>query len=339
MANPTPPIPPRGPGGKSSGGADRLPHKPVARKPGHVLDTPGEQSEEHVPELEAQRAAERMLAQQILDKSKAAEVKKARPGQEDSEQEKQRRGRGHGRGGRDGEPQGEPMKAGTLANAAAWQKSSADSARDHGFQQTPGIAEIVKGLGGAKAGESLAELLPGARMRAHPALPEPDMRPPVFLSPLESMTDIYMRTRGRMSRRTKELLESTELEDMIGMLARLFDDEELVRKAEARLLHPIHSKLKDDPGPLLLGLNDPRLTELWRLFLDRWEIWVPEDVEEKGGVELFWEGEAEDDDGEPIEILQALTHRQGELILFAKLGPLEDRIIFDGDTFYRLKSV
>lgn len=188
-------------------------------------------------------------------------------------------------------------KAGILAHNAAFTKSTVDSAR---------------------------------------ALPETEIRPPSFLSPLEAMTDIYMRTRGRMSPKTKELLQSTDLEDLLEMLVKLHTSEELLRRAEARLLHPIWSKLKDDPGPLLLGLNDKRLTEPWRLLLDRWDIWVPSDAE-KGGVELFWEGEGEDEDGEAIEILQSLSFQIGELTLHAKLGKAEDRITFDGAAFYRLK--
>jgi hypothetical protein len=168
-------------------------------------------------------------------------------------------------------------------------------------------------------------------------LPEPELRPPIFLTPLEAMGDIYRRTRNRMSPKTKELLESTDLEDLLLMVAKLHENPDLVRKAEARLLHPIWSKLKDDPGPMLLGLNDQRLTEPWRLFLDRWDIWVPDDAREKGGVELFWEGEAEDDDGNAIELLQSLSFQNGELALYAKLGDAEDRITFDGEAFYRLK--
>jgi hypothetical protein len=210
-----------------------------------------------------------------------------------------------------------PTKAGVLAHNAAYTKSHVDRAKE--------------------AAEKPAEL----RLPRPPPpvdLPEVEMRPPIFLTQVEAMTDIYMKTRGRMSTKTKELLEGPDLEDLLKMIDTLHATDELMRKAEARLLHPIWSKLKDDPGPMLLGLNDPRLYEPWRLFLDRWDIWTPEDHEEKSGVELFWEGEAEDDDGNEIEILQALKYQQGELSLHAKLGDKEDRITFDGQAFYRLKS-
>jgi hypothetical protein len=231
----------------------------------------------------------------------------------------------------------ESTKAGILAHNANFAKSSIDRARDKGFQNTPTIAEVMDAKNQPPTGASLGEVLPMARMRPHPDLPPTDLRPPDFLSPLEAMRDIYMKVRGRMSNKTKELLESTELEDLLNMIGTLHISEELVRKGEARLLGSICAKLKDDPGPLLLGLNDKRLTEPWRLFLDRWEIWTPDDVDDHGGVELFWEGEGEDDDGGSIEILQALKHQRGELSLYCKLGPLEDELTFDGTAFYRLK--
>lgn len=206
------------------------------------------------------------------------------------------------------------VKAGILAHNAAYAKSTAERAQ----------------------GGEPRELTIQTRRR--PDLPEPKMRPPDFLSPLEAMSDIYMRVRGRMSPKTKQLLEGTDLEDMIRMLDELHENEALVRRSEARLAHAIASQLGDDPGPMLLGFQDLRLMELWRLFLDGWEIWTPEGHDERGGVELFWEGEAEDDDGEAMELLQSLVYQRGELVLHAKLGAAEDRITFDGQTFYRLKS-
>src|SRR4029434_7438293 len=122
--------------------------------------------------------------------------------------------------------------------------------------------------------------------------------------------------RGRMSNKTKELLESVLLEDMLAAIKALLENPELSTQAEARVHPSLYSKLKDDPGPLLLGLTDKRLTEPWRLFLDRWDIWTPEDDEDEMGVELFWEGEGEDDDGETIELLQSLTYLKGELVLY-----------------------
>ncbi|MEQ9498535.1 MAG: hypothetical protein RIT81_16790 [Deltaproteobacteria bacterium] len=185
-------------------------------------------------------------------------------------------------------------------------------------------------------------LLPSAKALGHPDLPEAEMRPPEFLQPLEAMKDIYMKVKGRMSRRTQELIEGVDLEDMLDMLRALFKDEKLVRSGEARLIGKVQALLKEDPGPLLLGLHDPRLTELWRLFLDDWDIWVPGSEngtgEDEEGVELFWEGEAEDDDGEVIEMMQALAFKHGEISLHVKLGDIEDRVVFDGETFYRLKS-
>lgn len=178
-------------------------------------------------------------------------------------------------------------------------------------------------------------VLPSARSFGHPDLPEVDIRPPEFLKPLEAMKDVYMKVRGRMSRRTQELLEGIDLEDLVDTLRALFKDEKLLRSGEARLNAKVRAILKDDPGPLLLGLSDPRLSEPWRLFLDDWDIWVPEGDE--GGVDLFWEGEGEDDDGKVITLLQSLTYKNGELSLYVRLPDVEDRVTFDGETFYRLR--
>ena len=169
----------------------------------------------------------------------------------------------------------------------------------------------------------------------HPDLKPAEIEPPIFLKPLEQMKDIYMRIKSRMSRRTQETLEGPDLEDLIAMMHQLFDDEALVRRSEARHRHEIVAVAGKD-GPLLYGFCDPRLTELWRLFLDGWDIWVPEGKET--GVDLFWEGEGEDDDGSVIEILQSLQFREGEATLFTRVGKIEEKITFDGKAFYRLKT-
>lgn len=208
-------------------------------------------------------------------------------------------------------------------------------AKSSNFDDTPDMDDVMSAAD-VVDGENVAQILPSSRAFGHPDLPEVETRPPEFLSPLEAMKDIYMKTRGRMSRRTKELLEGVDLEDLLDMLRALFADDVRSKSGEAHLIHPIRDLLKDDPGPLLLGLTDIRLTEPWRLFLDDWEIWVPDGEED--GVDLFWEGEAENDDGDVIVMLQSLQFRNGEISLFAKLGEVEDRVSFDGETFYRLKA-
>jgi len=211
------------------------------------------------------------------------------------------------------------------------------SARKMGFEQTPGIGDFVSGLESPSEGEALGALLPSARARAHPDLPDTDVRPPDFLTDLEAMKDIWMRTRGRMSRRTQELLEGVDLEDLLQMLRTIHESETLVKKPEARITSKLFTTLKDEEdSPLLLGFQDPRLTEPWRLLLDGWEIWVPDGEEE--GVELFWEGEAEDDDGRPFEIVQSLGLVGTELTLYTKLDAVEDAVTFDGEHFFRLKT-
>jgi hypothetical protein len=325
MSDPTRPIP--------SSRTKRAPQqeRAVPRKPGHVSGTSGDHGEEHVPENENQHAKLQIQQEQQIKTAnqKINEAKKVRPRDDSDSRKKKQQSQQQNQHPQQNlpQPQGEGTKAGVLAHNAAFQK----------FASSPNMSEIVAGKSAPKTGESLAQLLPQARIRPDLQLPDVDIRPPMFLTPLQAMSDIYMKTRGRMSRKTKDLLESTALEDLIAMINRLFENEQLSRLSEARLTHKIWSKLKDDPGPLLLGLNDPRLLEPWRLFLDRWDIWTPADDEESG-VELFWEGEGEDDGGEAIELLQSLTYAKSELTLFAKMGAVEDKLTFDGEVFYRLKT-
>lgn len=168
-----------------------------------------------------------------------------------------------------------------------------------------------------------------------PELDDGEPRPPPFLSPFQAMKDVYFKVKGRASRRTQELLESADLEDLVNELFALAENQQLARKSEGRLAAPIQKLLGSEPGPLLTGFGDPRLAELWRLFLEGWDIWVPEKGE---GLELFWEGETEDESGEPIEILWVLRKRAGEIELQAKLGQQVDAITFDGTSFFRLRN-
>ncbi|MEL7371735.1 MAG: hypothetical protein AAFN74_22615, partial [Myxococcota bacterium] len=142
------------------------------------------------------------------------------------------------------------------------------------------------------------------------------------------MKDVYLRIKGRASPKTIELLQGVDLEDLIDHLRALFTNENLRDRPEARLIPRLYRELRDEPGPMLLGLNDPRLTEPWRVFLDGWDIWQPQGEDE--GVELFWEGEAEDDKGRAIEVVQSVMYLKGELVLHTLLGELEDRVAFDG---------
>jgi hypothetical protein len=306
------------------------PPKPVPRKAGHHIDTPGEQAEEQVAEPDA------AFLNQAQDVKLKREAKKTNQAEEARKKQKKRdhEGGGQGQGQEAPEPPRPATTAGHLAHDANYFRSR--TARKLGFEQTPSVGDFITGLESPAEGEALGVLLPSARARSHPDLPETDVRPPDFLTPLQAMKDIWMRTRGRMSRRTQELLEGPDLEDLLAMTRAIHDDEKLVKKPEARLTSALFSQLKDEPGPLLLGFQDPRLTEVWRLFLEGWEIWVPEGDEE--GVELFWEGEAEDDDGEPIALLQSLTLTHGELVLHTRMGGTEDTITFDGAAFFRLKT-
>lgn len=168
---------------------------------------------------------------------------------------------------------------------------------------------------------------------SHPKLDEPEMRPPPFLSRLQAMNDIYKRTRNRSSRRLEDLLQSTELEGLLDAVHFLMNTPPLRDHPEAKHIGPVFDRLKDDPGPMLIGLNDPRLMEPWRLFLMDWDIWYTDD---ETGIELFIEGEVEISARKTIPVSQVLRWKNGELELETVFGEDWDRVTFDGQSFYRL---
>ncbi|MBK8012261.1 MAG: hypothetical protein IPK13_13010 [Deltaproteobacteria bacterium] len=163
-----------------------------------------------------------------------------------------------------------------------------------------------------------------------------DIAPPPFLTQIEAMTDIYVRTHSLASRKTRTLLKGPDLDELVRLLERLHQDERLLRREEARCRRAVLARVGPDLGPLVSGLSDARLSEPWRLFLAGWDIWQPKGWTD--GVELFWEGEAEDDDGQAVEVVQSIQCKQGELTLYVKVGTVEDRLCFDGAAFYRLAS-
>jgi len=307
--------------------------KPVARKPGHVVDTPGEIDEEHVGDAEGQEG------QHVQGEDAAAKAKKKRDAgkAKKSREARDRQGKDKGGGEDDDEPPAPTLSLQELAD-----ERRVNIARERGFQQTPSMEEVVLGKQQVATGPSFAELLPEARAGGGEQIDDADIRPPQFLSSFEAMADIYKRTKGRASPKTKELLEGVDLEDLVKTVTELQEVDELRRNAEARIKGPIFRILRDEPGPLLLGLNDKRLAEPWRLFVEGWDIWQPEPDseldEDESGVEMFWEGEGEDDDGEAIEIMQSLVFKGGEAKLHTKFGDLEDEVTFDGETFFRLKK-
>lgn len=297
---------PGSPTGRSSRNANRTAQRPAPTKPGVHED-------EHDPQLEQQQQLQK--AQEVPRDVKAQLQQKPAAAK--------------------GLEQKRDDEAGSQGGGGGGGSSRAEQARTKGFQTTPGVSDFVKGRAAPKAGAKFAEVVPSSRVPLTP-LPEPELRPPIFLSPFEGMKDIYLRMKGRASPKTRELLEGPHLEDLVKMVIALGEDEKKSKAPEARLLGPLYAKLKADPGPLLIGLTDARLKEPWRLFLEGWEIWVPED-KTKNGVELFLEGEGEDDRGEPIEILQVLRLIGSELTLETKVGALKDRVSYDGETFYRLR--
>lgn len=315
-----------------SGGANR----PRPMKPGQGVGLPhGE--DEAVAEKEAEARQTRRLQPDLAKPTDAARAKpmaKEQPRGDERGRHDRGQGGGGGGGSGGGGSGGEPRFVPPTIQVGG--SFSTAKSKGMGIATGPSAGDFVRGQGSPKGGKSFAEVIPGARIRRDD-LPEPEQRPPAFLSTFEGMKDIYMRVKGRMSPKTKELLEGTDLEDLVTALAELHDDEKRVKAPEARLSSPLFTKLKDEPGPLLLGFQDPKLREPWRLFLDGWEIWVPE-KKDVGGVELFWEGEAEDDDGEPMTIAQTLRRAAGEMVLDTQLGALRDVITYDGQAFFRLKS-
>lgn len=200
----------------------------------------------------------------------------------------------------------------------------------------PSLADAAEALLDAEDGEdSPLALSPVAAARAA-ELPEPELRPPPFLNPLEAMRDVYLRVRGRASPRTRRLLEGPDLDDLLEGLAHIAGAPALHELPASRVAPALRRTLGEELGPLLAGFGDARLVEPWRLFLDGWDLWVPEGYEE--GVELFWEGEGAHDDGAPLEIVQSLAWLQGEALLSTRVGDAEDELVFDGERFYRLET-
>ena len=307
--------------------------KPVARKPGHVVDTPGEIDEEHIAEAEVEDGKHVQGQDEATKAKKAQQKKKAQK----SKETRDRQGKDGGGAEDDDEPPPQTVSLQELAG-----ERRVNLARERGFQQTPSMSEVVHGKQQVATGPSFAELLPEARAGGGVQVDAEEIQPPQFLSQFEAKKDIYTRVKGRASPRTKELLEGVDLEDLVKTVTELLEIDELRRNGEARLKGQIFQILREDPGPLLLGLNDERLAQPWRLFVDGWDIWVPkpdsELDEDESGVELFLEGEGEDDDGEPFEILQSLIFKNGELRMHTQLGDLSDEVTFDGETFFRLKK-
>lgn len=309
---PDKPAKPGAPSGRSSRNVNRTAQRPQPKLGQH------EEEHEQLHEQQAQLNKTPEVPAGLKAEQQKAVASQALKQQGRDEQDKAGGRGGGGAGGGGGGP------------------SRAEQARSKGFQTTPGLGDFVRGQASPKAGAKFAEVVPSSRVPLAP-LPEPELRPPIFLSTFEGMKDIYLRVKGRASPKTRELLEGPHLEDLVKMVVAIAEDEKKSRAPEARVAGPVYAKLKADPGPLLTGLNDPRLKEPWRLFLDGWEVWVPDD-KKKVGIELFLEGEGEDDHGEPMEILQVLRLVGNELTLETKLGTLRDRVSYDGERYYRLKS-
>lgn len=217
-------------------------------------------------------------------------------------------------------------------------------ARGRGFQASTEVNDYILAKQEVSTGLGLAETLHQSQSSDNEYdEEEKEFQPEEFLSAFEAMKDVYLKVHGRASPKTRQLLEGIDLEDLVKMVQELNLDDELRRSSEARLKNSIFAILKDEPGPLLLGLNDKRLLEPWKLFLEGWDIWVPEvdsEVEdaEASGVELFWEGEAEDPSGKEIQITQTLSFESMRVKLRTQFGLETDELSFDGQTFFRLKK-
>ena len=165
------------------------------------------------------------------------------------------------------------------------------------------------------------------------ALPTFEIRPPAFLGPREAMADVYTRSRSRTTQRTAALLASDELDMLLSILGRVAS---LPPRPEARLSKALLEAVGREIGPLLTGFDDPRLTEPWRLFLEGWDLATLAEGEARG-VELYCEGEFENDAGDTIEMLASLALVGGELRLSTRVGAVQDELWSDGSTCYRLQ--
>ena len=221
-------------------------------------------------------------------------------------------------------------------------KQNVHMARSRGAQQSQESNDYLLSRQEVSTGHNFLEAL-NDQPNNEDQSDENELAPDPYLSGFESMKNVYLKVHGRASPKTLQLLEGPDLEDLVRMLEELHLTDELRRNAESRLTPSIYNILKDEPGPLLLGLSDNRLTQPWHLFTEGWDIWVPEiesemDDAEASGVELFWEGEAEDPDGRDIEITQSLSFESNSLRLHTKFGSQTDDLTFDGQTFFRLKQ-
>ena len=303
--------------------------KPAARKPGRIADSASENESEHVAEKDHLQEVDRSSAPQQQKQTKKKIAKKTKLKQATS----QERDSSKDHGDQEAEPE-------TFSVQGLASEQRVNMARSRGFQQTPAVSDYMLAKQEVSTGQGLAEAL--QHIHAKPATPEEDsVEPEEFLSAFESMKDVYVKTHGRASPKTAQLLESPDLEDMIQMLQELLATDGLRLSAEARIKSSIYQKLRDEPGPLLLGLNDARLNEAWNLFSEGWDIWEPEiesDLEdaEASGVELFWEGEAENSAGQEIEIIQTLSFTSNCVKLATQFGDDTDELSFDGSTFFRL---
>ena len=236
------------------------------------------------------------------------------------------------------EPDAEVFSLGRLAA-----EQNVNMTRGRGLQPTSEVNDYILTKQEVSTGLGLAETLHRDDSQDDDYDDEERVAPEEFLSAFESMKDVYFKVHGRASPKTLQLLEGADLEDMVQLVQELNMTDELRRSSEARIKPSIFKILRDEPGPLLLGLNDERLLQPWKLFLGGWDIWVPEieselEDAEASGVELFWEGEAEDPDGQEIQITQSLSFQSMSVKLTTQFGDDSDELSFDGQTFFRLRK-
>src|SRR5688572_15074214 len=112
MSDPTRPVPPT----RKRPSAGAIQEKSVARKPGHVSSAPGENAEEHVPDLEHQQQRLQIQQDQQIKTAnqKINDAKKVRS-REDSDSRKQKKQQ-------QPQSQGDGTKAGVLALNSAYHK-------------------------------------------------------------------------------------------------------------------------------------------------------------------------------------------------------------------------
>jgi hypothetical protein len=112
-----------------------------------------------------------------------------------------------------------PLPSFNAGVAALGDKRGPVNPKSNTFGQEPSMSEIVAGRNSARLGGPMAEIVSAARLPGSKKELDPDeIKPPPFLSKYQAMKDVFQKVKGRASPKTRELLDSPDLEDMVKLL-------------------------------------------------------------------------------------------------------------------------